>query len=186
MSGLARLLLVPLAWLLLGAADPSAPATAEGLLAGRVLRVIDGDTVDVRLASGRVRVRLHGIDAPERDQPGGEQATRWLAEAVQDRDVLLEPVSQDQYERLLAIVHLEGRDMNRALVEAGHAWAYRRYLRRADRALCTLEAEARAARRGVWARESPRAPWQHRATRGRGPFTDFSAQTARDCWRQRG
>ncbi|MGC4029570.1 MAG: thermonuclease family protein [Steroidobacteraceae bacterium] len=160
----------------------------EGLLRGRVLRVVDGDTLDVRLASGRVRVRLQGIDAPERDQPGGLAATRFLASQLQDRDVWLEPVSQDQYDRLLAVVHYQGVDLNRELVREGHAWAYRRYMRRAEQELCRLEEEARRSGRGLWQpRSAPaRAPWEYRATHGRGPFTDFARSDARDCLRAMG
>lgn len=165
---------------------PAATATAaEALLPGHVLRVIDGDTLDVRLQSGRVRVRLQGVDAPERDQRGGREATVFLRERLADSQVLLEPVSQDQYDRLVAVVHRDSVNLNEVLVREGHAWAFRRYLRREDRRLCALEAEARAAARGLWhSRTGPaHAPWEHRATRGRGPFTDFSGASAADCLR---
>ncbi len=166
---------------------PAQPAHAAGsaLLAGRVLRVIDGDTVDVRLDSGRIRVRLQGIDAPERDQPGGAEATGFLARRLQDRDVLLKPVSQDQYDRLVAIIYVADVNMNSELVREGHAWAYRRYMRREERELCRLEHEARRSGRGLWQpRSAPaRAPWEHRATGGRGPFTDFARSELRDCLR---
>lgn len=162
---------------------PGAVLAGDAVLPGRVLRVVDGDTLDVRLSSGRIRVRLHGVDAPESDQPGGAEATRWLQQRLRDRDVQIEPVSQDQYDRLVAIVHLEDSNVNRELVQAGQAWAYRRYLRRADRSWCDAEAGARASRVGLWATGSPRAPWEHRATRGRGPFTDFSNSSAEDCRR---
>jgi endonuclease YncB( thermonuclease family) len=153
------------------------------VLPGRVLRVIDGYTLDVRLSSGQIRVRLHGIDAPERNQSGGAESTRWLHAVLQDADVNLEPVSQDQYDRLVAIVHLEGTNINESLVRAGHAWAYRRYLRRTDRGWCDLEHAAREARVGLWAAGAPHAPWEFRATRGRGPFTDHSGSNAGDCRR---
>lgn len=156
------------------------------MLPGRVLRVIDGDTLDVCLSSGRIRVRLHGIDAPERDQPGGAGAARWLNTVLQDADVGLEPVSQDQYDRLVAIVHLEGTNINEALLRAGQAWAYRRYLRRQDRNWCDLEHAARAARVGLWAADAAHAPWEFRATRGRGPFTEHAGSTPGDCRREAG
>lgn len=156
------------------------------VLAGKVTRIIDGDTVDVVLASGRVRVRLHGIDAPERDQPGGAEAGEWLRQRLQDRDVLLEPVSQDRYERLVAIIHDRDQNVNDALVASGHAWAYRQYLRKADRHLCESEFRARREQAGLWAAAAAHAPWEFRSTRGRGPFTDFSSQTAKECGRQRG
>lgn len=150
------------------------------VLAGKVTRVIDGDTIDVLLSSGVIRVRLHGIDAPERDQPGGAAATAWLSGRAMDRQVLLEPLSQDQYDRMVAVLLLQKQSINRELVKSGHAWAYRRYLRREDAELCKLEANARKARLGLWA-GTAHAPWEHRATNGRGPFKDYSRTTATDC-----
>src|SRR6187402_2566376 len=146
-------------------------AVSTALLPGKVTRVIDGDTIDVLLASGRIRVRLHGIDAPERNQAGGAAATAWLVQRVVDRPVQLEPVSQDQYGRMVAIVH-DGRvSINRELVLRGHAWAYRRYLRRGDHELCAVEDTARRGRRGLWS-ATAHAPWEFRATSGTGPYTD--------------
>lgn len=158
---------------------------AESMLPGRVIKVVDGDTLDVRLASGPIRVRLQGIDAPERDQRGGREAARFLVSRLQGREVWLEPVSQDRYDRLVAIVHRGDENLNQELVREGHAWAYRRYMRRNERALCALEQEAREAGRGLWqGRSAPaHAPWEHRATRGRGPFTDFARTSVRDCLR---
>lgn len=155
------------------------------MLAGRVTRVVDGDTLDVLLSTGRIRVRLQGVDAPEHDQPGGADSKQWLQQRVRDRDVLLEPVTQDRYDRMVAIVYLEDVNLNRELLRAGQAWAFRRYLRAADRAFCDIEYAARRAQAGVWATDSPRAPWEFRATRGKGPYTDYSRQTAADCWRLR-
>lgn len=175
---LAFLLLVAACW------NAAWPATAgEGVLAGKVTRVIDGDTVDVLLSSGRIRVRLHGIDAPEGDQPGGAEATQWLRQRLLDREVLLQPVSQDRYERMVAIVRAGESVINDDLVRAGHAWAYRHYLRKADRHLCEKEFSARRQSLGLWAAPPARAPWEYRSTRGRGPFTDYARQSADDCRR---
>ena len=161
-------------------------ATADGVVPGKVTRVVDGDTIDVLLASGRIRVRLQGIDAPEHDQPGGREAQRWLQRRLIDHEVQLEPVSQDRYERMVAIVHAEGGVVNEELLQAGHAWAYRHYLRRSERHYCDLEERARASANGLWAAASPHAPWQYRQTSGKGPFTDFARETALQCRRSAG
>jgi micrococcal nuclease len=155
----------------------AAPVT---VLAGKVVRVIDGDTIDVLLSSGRIRVRLHGVDAPERNQSGGAAATAWLTQQLLDQPVELEPVSQDQYDRMVAVVNLQDRNINVALVQNGHAWAYRHYLRRRDAGLCSLEHRARVNRAGLWA-ATAHAPWEFRATNGKGPFTFFASATAQDC-----
>ena len=165
------------------AAVPAA-ARAEApvaVLAGKVTRVIDGDTIDVLLASGPIRVRLQGIDAPERNQPGGAAATAWLTKQLRDQQVLLEPVSQDQYDRMVAVVHLQDRNINRELVQQGQAWAYRSYLRRSDAQLCEIEERARRARLGLWATSPAHAPWEYRATKGEGPFTSYARSTAEEC-----
>ncbi len=154
---------------------------AGPVLAGKVMRVIDGDTIDVLLASGRIRVRLHGVDAPERNQPGGKASSAWLTQQLRDKPVQLEPVSQDQYERMVAVVHRDGRNINRELVRAGHAWAYRRYMRRSERELCLLEERARRESAGLWGTRAARAPWEYRTTGGKGPFSDYGNSTVADC-----
>lgn len=171
--------------LLSGIAAGAAPAASAGkdaaaVLAGKVTRIIDGDTLDVLLTSGRIRVRLHGVDAPESNQPGGTAATAWLAKQLQDEQVLLEPVSQDQYERMVAVLHLEGRNINHELVAMGHAWAYRQFMRRSDAELCALEERARMAGAGLWT-ATAHAPWEYRATNSKGPFKDYSKSTGLDC-----
>jgi len=172
------LVLAPLLFQTVAVARDAAP-----VLAGKVTRIIDGDTIDVWLTSGRIRVRLHGVDAPERNQPGGGAATEWLSQHLRDQPVQLEPVSQDQYQRMVAVVHQDGRNINRELVQAGHAWAYRRYMRRSERDLCTLEDRARRARAGLWAARTARAPWEYRTTNGKGPFSDFGRITEAECRR---
>ncbi len=186
MRAISRFTLLLCALCMLAPTGLPAAQRAEGLLPGKVTRVIDGDTIDVLLSSGRIRVRLQGIDAPERDQPGGREAAQWLQQRLMNQSVRLEPVSQDRYERMVAIVHAEDGVVNEALLRAGHAWAYRHYLRRADRRYCDLESAARAARLGLWATVMPHAPWQHRQTAGHGPFSDFSQETAGDCRRVAG
>ena len=147
-SSLARL-----AWVALGTlALMSGPALAEApaFVRGEVTRVADGDTLLVQLASGPIRVRLHGVDAPESDQPGGVQARQALARLVQGKQVELEPIEQDRYQRMVANVRLGELDINRVLVVQGHAWAYRRYLGREEAGYCRDEALARQAHRGLW------------------------------------
>jgi endonuclease YncB( thermonuclease family) len=173
-----RLVLLLLGMAMAHAAEREASAVA--VLAGKVVRVLDGDTIDVLLSSGTIRVRMHGVDAPERDQPGGPAATAWLTQQLRDRKVLLEPVSQDQYDRMVAVVHRDDRNINRDLVQMGHAWAYRQYLRSGDAELCALEEQARRKGIGLWV-ASAHAPWEFRATNGKGPFTSFDGSTAREC-----
>lgn len=77
-----------------------------------------------------------------------------------DQTVIVRPVELDRYRRIVAEVILsDGRSLNREMVRAGLAWWYRKYAA-ADGEMERLEAEARAARRGMWADRDPVAPWE--------------------------
>ena len=98
------------------------------VLVGSVVKITDGDTIKVQLSSGPISVRFHSIDAPERDQPWGPEATAALASRLAGQVVDLEVVEQDRYERLIAVVYVNDENINAWLVQQGHAWAYRDYL----------------------------------------------------------
>ena len=141
-------------------------AASDAGLSGRA-RVIDGDTIEV----GTVRVRLHGVDAPESAQsclaggerwPCGQRATRALAGQIGGRTVACSERDRDRYGRIVAVCRHGGRDVNAWLVDQGWALAYRRY----SRSYVNEESSARAARRGIWRGEFV-APWDWR--RGRAP-----------------
>lgn len=151
-------------------------------LAGTVVGIADGDTVDVRLESGMIRVRLHAVDAPEHDQPNGKASRRELSRLVYLRTVEIEPIEQDAYDRLVARLWLDEVDVNAELLKSGSAWVYRRYAR--DAAYCEYEKDAREQERGLWKLPTAQqvAPWEWRQRdRRRKPFTDYSEQTLAAC-----
>ena len=122
--------------------------------AGRVVRVVDGDTYDV-LAGGMVyRVRLLGVDAPEPDQPFGHQAGDSVSQLLRpERQVLISRRGVDLYGRTLATLRLPmaGRPalaLDSLLVVRGWAWAFDPKHRVAKRA--GLQAAAVLGRRGLW------------------------------------
>jgi len=87
-----------------GLIAPSSQAEAadnRAVLPGVVVGVIDGDTADVRLDSGMIRVRFHAIDAPESGQPHGKAAKAALADLIYGKAVEVEPYQQDRYDRLV-------------------------------------------------------------------------------------
>lgn len=119
-------------------------------LTGVVTHVSDGDTLWVRPeGAAPVKVRLQGIDAPERCQPWGPQARQALSERVLHQRVRVRTRARDEYHRNIGVVELNGVDVARALVREGHAWSQR--YRRSLGAYADLEAEARRARRGLFA-----------------------------------
>lgn len=145
--------------LLIGAASASAVESGRFFLNGRVTSVVDGDTVDVLLRSGkRERVRLIGIDAPEL-RPAecyGRQARTRARQLAQGKDVRLigDPTqdTRDRYRRLLAYLILPGnRDLGRQLIEGGFGKVYvfeRRFQRLGP--YRASERAAKAASRGLW------------------------------------
>jgi endonuclease YncB( thermonuclease family) len=152
------------------------------VLPGVVVGVVDGDTVDVKLQSGMIRIRLHAIDAPESAQPYGKSARQALSSLVFGRAVEVEPYQQDRYDRLVARLWLGELDVNAEMVKRGMAWAYRRYAD--DPAYCVYEKNARDRQRGLWslplAQRPPPWEWRQRRTRG-GQFTDYSNESVAAC-----
>lgn len=135
---------------------------ARADFAGRVVAVHDGDTVTVLAGGADRRVRLSGIDAPERGQPYASASRRALAARVAGRDVVVLERGKDSYGRTLGRVIAVGVDANLGQVRDGFAWVFRRF--ESDPALIALEAEAKAARRGLWRDPAPVPPWEWRAT----------------------
>ncbi len=132
--------------------------------AARVVGVSDGDTITVLDGRSEVRVRLNGIDCPERGQPFASEAKELTSELAFGRDVTVEPHGTDRYGRTIADVRLpDGHVLNRELVAAGMAWHYARFSD--DDALAALERRARKARLGIWSDPRPVAPWELRQSR---------------------
>jgi endonuclease YncB( thermonuclease family) len=123
-----------------------------------VIQVKDGDSIVVTYGE---EVRLSHIDAPEWNQPWGDQARERVKELTRGVRVRLKCKGKDRYGRTLAEVILpDGRILNQVLVEEGLAWHYRRYSN--DRYYQQLEFEARAKKRGLWSDPDPKAPWEWR------------------------
>ncbi|HCB13186.1 MAG TPA: hypothetical protein DEP36_06405, partial [Gammaproteobacteria bacterium] len=124
-------------------------AYAESLT-GRVITVNDGDTLILRIADRQpIKVRLAGIDAPEYNQPYGKAARRALSAWVSGRTVQVTVYSRDDYGRVIGTLDVSSQNVEAALVKQGAAWVYRRYNRNPH--LLELEAQAKAAHRGLWA-----------------------------------
>ena len=152
---------------------------------GRVVGISDGDTLTVQTDDGqRVRVRLAKIDAPEHDQPYGMASTRSLAALALNRTVRVRKVAEDDYGRMVGEVVADGRDLDAEQVRRGMAWVYRRYSQ--SRRLYALEAEAKQARRGLWADSNPIPPWDWRhggkvSKPSPSPSASFQCGAKRTC-----
>jgi micrococcal nuclease len=131
-------------------------------LSGEVVGIIDGDTLIVLVAERPLRVRLAEIDAPEKGQAFGKKARQHLGDLCIRRPAQVTSQVRDAYGRIVARVQCDGTDVSEAQVRAGFAWVFTKYAP-LDSPLYVLEAQARAARRGLWAGSRPQAPWDWRA-----------------------
>lgn len=147
-------LLVALSW----------PLLTGATFRARVTGITDGDTVTMlredAATRGRLRVRLEGIDAPERRQAFGRRARQALSTLIHGHVVEVDSVTTDSYGRMVARIHDDGHDVCLRMVRDGWAWHFRRYSD--DPALARAEVEARSARRGLWQDPDPIAPWEFR------------------------
>jgi endonuclease YncB( thermonuclease family) len=126
-----------------------------------VVGVADGDTIEVMHLGRAQKIRLAGIDCPERKQAFGTRAKQFTADMVFGKVVTVKIQTIDQYGRTVGEVILpDGKSLNRELVKAGFAWWYRQYSN--DETLGELEEEARSARVGLWADSNPVPPWEYR------------------------
>jgi micrococcal nuclease len=140
---------------------------------GRVVAVADGDTITVRTDDQRtVKVRLNGIDCPEKGQAFGKHAKEFTSRHAFGKRVTIKEHGGDRYGRVIGDVVLgDGRLLNAELIRAGLAWHYKEYS--TDPYLAKLEKEARVARVGLWSDPKAVSPWVfrrgERANRGALP-----------------
>jgi endonuclease YncB( thermonuclease family) len=131
---------------------------------GKVIRVVDGDSLIVLSKQGRIRVRLKEIDAPELKQPFGKRSQESLTAICANKVGSVLWTEKDRNGRTLGRVWCAGIDANAEQVRRGMAWVFDRYVK--DRSLYPLQEDARAARRGLWADAAPLPPWDWRQAKG--------------------
>ena len=130
----------------------------------RLTRAIDGDTIVVADQKGEIHVRLLGIDAPEKNQPYGPQATTTVLSLIGQKPITLKGSSKDRYGRLLSHVHAGETWVNMVMVKQGAAWVYKAKPDTFWADLNEAERYARNNRRGLWAEQNPIYPgdWRKR------------------------
>ena len=147
-----------------GATREGEPQPAADLT-GRVVRIADGDTVSILDAANRQhKVRLYGIDTPERDQPFGKAASNALKQLLAEKPVDVVIIATDNYGREVGTLYQQGVNINLAMVTGGYAWWYQHYAPH-ERKLEVAEQQARKQGLGLWSAPHPVPPWDWR--RGR-------------------
>jgi micrococcal nuclease len=137
---------------------------SDGLAAdfkGEVIRVLDGDTIEVLHAKKPERVRLYGIDCPERGQAFGQKAKQATSSLLFGKDVRVETHGRDKHRRTLGTVFDGDLNVNQELVKEGWCWWFSKYVPK-NAVLKQLEQEAKDAKKGLWADAKPVPPWLYR------------------------
>ena len=136
-------------------------------IAGKVVGVADGDTVTV-LDSNSIeyKIRLAGIDAPEKKQSFGQNSKQHLSDLVYGKHVIVEWRKRDKYRRIVGKVVIDGNDACLDQISSGLAWHYKKYVGEQSeedrKAYANAEASARSAGKGLWKDDHPIPPWEFR------------------------
>jgi micrococcal nuclease len=136
------------------------PIASFAQLTGKVVSIADGDTFTMVVNKQQIKIRLHGIDCPEKGQDFSQAAKEFLSDYVFDKVVSVRTKSKDRYRRVIGIVTVDGKNVNEKLLEAGLAWHYKKYDK--NPAWAQLEEIARKNKRGLWAHPSAVPPWEWR------------------------
>lgn len=164
--------------------SPNRPdtAVADKVYTGTVIKVHDGDTINVRDTHGAIhKIRLHAVDAPELKQSQGQAAQHWFSDQILEKIVKIDVITKDRYQREVGKVLLPDpscdahtvcntdEDMNLKLLENGYVWWYKDYAKeqsKQDKALYSAaEKKAREQGIGLWKESNPTPPWAWRKAR---------------------
>jgi micrococcal nuclease len=137
--------------------------SAADQIAGKVVKVSDGDTVTLVVnGSENIKVRLSEIDAPETNQPWGKKSKQALSLLIATKNVTVSTTGKDRYGRTLGIIYLQGENINKLMVQNGNAWAYTKYV--ADQEYFLLQDHAKTQKVGLWSLNADQItpPWEWR------------------------
>lgn len=135
-------------------------------ISGRVISIADGDTMTI-LTKGdkQIKIRLLGIDAPEKGQDYGNKSRQFLYDLCYGKNVEIKKDSEDQYGRVLGVVYIDGVNVNEELVRNGLAWYYRHFVN--DPRLDSLEQLAQKEKLNIWSMKNPLPPYEFRKNKSR-------------------
>ena len=130
---------------------------------GLVVGISDGDTITVLHEGKGEKIRLYGIDTPEKGQAFGKKAKQFTSKMVYGKTVEVEAKDTDRYGRTVALINVGGQSVNEELIKNGYAWVYRKYC---VESFCedwlNFEIIARYGKIGLWSEPNPIPPWEYR------------------------
>jgi endonuclease YncB( thermonuclease family) len=143
-------------------------ANAE-VITGTIDSVIDGDLITITSKGKEIEIRLFGIDTPEKTQAFGQSAKNFTGAKASGKEIRVEPISKDQSGRTVAMVFVNGINLNEQIISQGFGWVYRQYCKES---ICAdwlkLESNAKASQKGLWADANPTPPWEYRQKKRSG------------------
>jgi endonuclease YncB( thermonuclease family) len=171
-SGLRRSLLLVVFVLGVHCSGSKAP-TGSTTLTGYVIGIVDGDTYDILLPDKTPkRIRMAGIDAPEKGMPFYRVSKDYLGGLCFNKTVTIQVTGKDG-DRIIGFSYLaDGTELSREMLKAGMAWHFIKY--DTDPALALLETDARKQKKGLWIDKDPMTPWMNRSLHYRGISTKDS------------
>jgi endonuclease YncB( thermonuclease family) len=138
-------------------------ANKKRVWSGVVVGVSDGDTITVLHEGKGEKIRLYGIDTPEKGQAFGKKAKQFTSRMVYGKNVEVEAKDTDRYGRTVSLISVDGQSLNEALIKNGFAWVYRKYCKEV---FCedwlNFEIIARYGKIGIWSESNPTPPWEYR------------------------
>lgn len=126
---------------------------------GTIIRVIDGDTYVFQTVEGSFIVRMYGIDAPEKNQPFGEESTKFLS-AYLYKDAITRVNGIDRYGRRIGTLYFADQDLNMLSIKKGFSWHHKQYSK--DKEYADAEEYARKNKLGLWKDNNHISPWEWR------------------------
>jgi micrococcal nuclease len=138
------------------------PFAVQAQLVGKVISIADGDTFTMLVNNKQIKIRLHGIDCPEKSQDFGQVAKKFLSDLVYGKIVSVKETDIDRYGRTIGIVSIDSVVANEELLKAGLAWHYKRY--DDNQTWAKWESKAKIEKRGLWIMDNMIPPWEWRAT----------------------
>jgi len=127
---------------------------------GKVIGVMDGDTVKVLVKKKQYKIRLYGIDAPEKNQAFGTKTKKALSKKIFGKNVKVKITDIDKYGRSIGTIFYMNRNINLEMVQEGFAWWYQKYSN--DVKLAKAEKQARKNKLGIWSHKTQIPPWEFR------------------------
>ena len=139
----------------------------ENIISGKVVNVADGDTLTILNAENKqTKIRLYGIDAPEKAQDFGNVSREYLAGLVAGKTIEVTVVDVDQYGRSVGRIKVAGKEVTEEMLKAGMAWIYTAYCKIPEcKQWKQVESQAKTAKIGLWSNPTAQEPWLWRKER---------------------